>query len=214
LTAIERAAALGIRVSLGHTNASAEVLRAAQRAGATGFTHLGNGCPQQMDRHDNILWRVLDRSGLAASVIPDQIHVSPTLFRLMHRLIPAHQLLYTTDAMAAAGAKPGRYTLGPMELDVGEDQVVRLPGRTNYAGSALRPIDGVFRAARMLGCGWRDVWFHFSQVPAAFLGLPSGLAVGRPATFCLLKLTENGDGGELGMVVEGRELCWQRAIFR
>ena len=75
-----------MRVSLGHTNASAEVLRQAVAAGATGFTHFGNACPQELDRHDNILWRALDTPGLTAGLIPDGIHVSPVLFRLVHRL--------------------------------------------------------------------------------------------------------------------------------
>src|SRR5262249_3317980 len=46
LDAIRLAVSLGIKVSLGHTNASTEILNLATKAGATGFTHLGNGCPQ------------------------------------------------------------------------------------------------------------------------------------------------------------------------
>src|SRR6266496_5041628 len=150
LEAIALARSLDIKVSLGHTNASSDVLRQAVKAGATGFTHLGNACPQQLDRHDNILWRALDTSGLTVSLIPDQVHVSPPLFRLVHRALSTEAIYYTTDAMAAAGALPGRYTIGALEVEVGADQIVRQPGKTNYAGSALRPIDGVFRAARML----------------------------------------------------------------
>src|SRR5205823_8128399 len=87
LNAIALAVSLGIKISLGHTNASAEVLRQAVAAGATGFTHLANGCPRELDRHDNILWRVFDMSGLMVSLIPDQIHVSAPLFRLCHRVL-------------------------------------------------------------------------------------------------------------------------------
>src|SRR5439155_8978926 len=64
MQAIEMAVSNGIKISLGHTNASAEVLRHALEAGATGFTHLGNGCPRELDRHDNILWRVFETLGL------------------------------------------------------------------------------------------------------------------------------------------------------
>jgi len=59
----------------------------AKKAGATGFTHLGNACPQLLNRHDNILWRALDTPGLTVSLIPDQVHVSPPLFRLFHRAL-------------------------------------------------------------------------------------------------------------------------------
>ena len=191
LKAIDLAVARGIKVSLGHTNASAEVLRAAVNAGATGFTHLGNGCPRELDRHDNILWRVLETRGLRVSLIPDGIHVSPPLFRLIHRILGADSIYYTSDAMSAAGRPPGRYKLGSMELEVGPDQIVRQPGKSLFAGSALRPIDGIFRAAQMLGCPWQDVWARFSQAPAALMGLRNELAVGQPADFCVLKVREN-----------------------
>jgi N-acetylglucosamine-6-phosphate deacetylase len=195
LDAIRAAVALGMKVSLGHTNASADVLRAAVEAGATCFTHLGNALPQQLDRHDNVLWRVFDTPGLTVGIIADTIHVSPMLFRTMHRALPAERIYYTTDAMSAAGAPPGRYTIGPMELEVGADQIVRLPGRTNFAGSALRPIEGVFRAAKMLGREWQDVWDHFSVRAARLMDLGEPLAPGQPADFCVVRT--GGDAPEV-----------------
>jgi N-acetylglucosamine-6-phosphate deacetylase len=189
LAAIARAVSLGIKVSLGHTNASAKLLHQAVEAGATGFTHLGNACPQLLDRHDNILWRALDTPGLTASLIPDQIHISPALFRLIHRALPKERLYYVTDAMAAAGADPGHYTVGKVQVEVGADQIVRQPGMTYFSGSALRPIDGVFRAAKMLSQPWQEVWDSFSNRPADFMGLRHQLGPGEPASFCLLRVT-------------------------
>ena len=55
LEAIQLAVSHRMKVSLGHTDASAEILSDAVKAGATGFTHLANGCPRELDRHDNIL---------------------------------------------------------------------------------------------------------------------------------------------------------------
>ncbi len=186
---ISLAASLGIKVSLGHTNAPFKRLLQAHKAGAVGFTHLANGCPRQIDRHDNILWRVFETSGLKVSVIPDAIHVSPPLFRLIHRIIGEENIYYTTDAMAAAGAPPGKYPLGRLQVEVGEDQIVRLPGSPLFAGSALQPIQGVFRAAEMLNSSWRGVWQRFSDAPADLAGIGSGLKVGQPATFCVLRVT-------------------------
>lgn len=192
IAAIRRATELGMRVSLGHSNPSVDDLRAAKDAGAVAFTHLGNGCPQALDRHDNFLWRVLDDGGLVAGVIPDSIHVSPLLFRLLNRVLGPEGVYYTTDCMSAAGAPPGRYTVGRLELEVGEDQVVRQPGQTNFAGSALRPWQGVQRAARMLRVSWREVWGGFAERPLGLMGLDTGLAVGKPAALCLVK--EDGAG--------------------
>jgi len=205
LEAIALARSLGMKVSLGHTNASSEVLRKAVKAGATGFTHLGNACPQLLDRHDNILWRALDTPGLSVSLIPDQIHVSPPLFRLVHRVLRTEAIYYTTDAMAAAGASPGRYSIGPLEVEVGPDQIVRQPGKSNYAGSALRPIDGVFRAARMLGRDWRGAWDGFSICPAKFMSIGVGLTMGSPADFCLVQTDESGGLESLRVFSHGKE---------
>ncbi|MBI5383361.1 MAG: N-acetylglucosamine-6-phosphate deacetylase [Verrucomicrobia bacterium] len=224
IEAIALAASFGMKISLGHTDASAVVLKEAVAAGATGFTHLANGCPRELDRHDNILWRVLElasrssqreeapfrdrrsevrsqikhqsflasagteeRRGLTVSLIPDGNHVSPAPFRLFHRLLDSAAIYYTTDAMAAAGAGPGRFRLGALEVEVGDDQIVRQPGKTNFAGSALRPIDGVFRAAEMLGCSWQETWRRASESPAKFMGL------GEPADWCLVEFDKSND---------------------
>ena len=187
LAAIELANSLGFVISLGHTNATAAILAEALAKGARGFTHLGNACPQALDRHDNILWRVLDLPRITVSLIPDAIHVAPPLFRLVHRLFPPGQIYYVTDAMAAAGAPPGRYSLGTASFDVGRDGVVREPGKTNFAGSSLTPLDGIIRSAQMLDCSWQEVWPHFSSIPRRFAGLPPVWGAGREANFCLLQ---------------------------
>ena len=201
IAAISLAASLNLKVSLGHTNASAELLGRAVHAGALAFTHLGNGCPRDLDRHDNILWRVFETPGLQVSLIPDRIHVSPPLFRLAHRVLAPDSIIYTTDAMSAAGMPPGRYKLAHLELEVGADQVVRQPGKPLFAGSALRPIDGVLRAAQMLGCEWQQVWPRFSTKPAEVMGLQHGLEPDQPANFCLLQIGRNYDLQYFEMIV-------------
>ena len=45
--------------------------------------------------------------------------------------------IITTDAMAAAGAKPGQYQISNITLEVGEDGIVREPGKDNFAGSSV-----------------------------------------------------------------------------
>ncbi len=209
LDAIRLAVSLGMKVSLGHTNASTETLRRAVAAGATGFTHLGNACPRELDRHDNILWRVFETSGLLVSLIPDGIHVSPPLFRLTHRALGENSIYYTTDAMSAAGAAPGRYQLGPLELEVGADQIVRQPGKSNFAGSAIKPIDGVFRAVEMLGQKWTDVWKRFSTRPAEWMGLPCDLLPGAEANFCLLHFSDSAGLNDFQVFCRGKEATSQ-----
>lgn len=190
LEIIPLAVSLGMRVSLGHSNASIAEVAAAVRAGAVSFTHLGNGCPQMLDRHDNILWRIIEAKELHPGLIPDGIHVSPALFRILHRAVDPARFWYTTDAVHPAGAPPGRFRMGDGEVEVGPDQVVRQPGASNFAGSALRPMEGAFRAAEMLGCSWRDVWDRYAVQPRRMMGLDTNmLAPGKPASFCVLDFT-------------------------
>ena len=204
LDAIELAVSLGIKVSLGHTNAPMDVLQSAVRAGATGFTHLGNGIPQALDRHDNILWRIFETPGLTIGIIPDRIHVSKSLFRIIHRQIESSKIYYTTDAVHPAGMPPGRFILGGQELEVGADQVVRKPGQINFSGSALRPLEGVFRAAEMLDIPWQQAWAHCTSVPSHFIGLPDSLSPGQPASFCLLHFAPHSQSEKVEVYIRGQ----------
>jgi len=184
---VAEAVQYGFVVSFGHTNAMAPELKAAVQAGGRAFTHLGNGCPQNLDHHDNILWRVLGEEALVAGLIPDSHHVSPSLFRILHRVLGPMRVYWTTYAMAAAGAPDGEYTIGENSVQVGPDRVVRNPSTNTFAGSALEPIEGIRRGARMLGLSWQEVWDYFSLQPSRLMNLPGDLAPGSPAGFCLLQ---------------------------
>ena len=187
LSAFAKARELGFQVSIGHTNAPEHIMRRVTAGGPTGFTHLGNGCPVELKRDDNILWRALDTPDLMYSLIPDRWHVSPSLFRILHRVIGQNSLYYTTDAMAAAGSVPGKYSLGHLEMEVGPEEIVRLPGTPNLAGSALTPINAIRHAADMLRCDWQDIWKHYSTIPAQFAKLPGGFEPGACAEFVEIK---------------------------
>lgn len=148
IAAIVRA---GVNVSLGHTNASEDEIDAAIRAGARFATHVGNGTPQQMHRHDNVVQRLLARDELIACLIPDGVHLPPFALKNFFRAKPAGRVLFTTDAMAGAGTKPGRYRIGRLEIEVGADGIARNPGGGGFAGSTLTPDEGVRRCAAYLG---------------------------------------------------------------
>jgi N-acetylglucosamine-6-phosphate deacetylase len=128
----------GITVSAGHCDPPLAVLQAAIDAGLSMVTHLGNGCPTSLPRHDNVIQRVL---ALAESLwicfIPDGAHVP--FFALANYLAVAglDRCIMVTDAIAAAKLGPGRYTLSGMEIDVDAAGVARRPGSENLAGSTI-----------------------------------------------------------------------------
>ncbi|MBL4576353.1 MAG: hypothetical protein JKY51_09705, partial [Opitutaceae bacterium] len=58
--------------------------------------------------------------------------------------------------------------------------------KSNFAGSSLAPLEGIFRAARMLDTTLEKVWHRFSDRFTKHLNLPLLWEVGKPADFCLL----------------------------
>ena len=160
----------GVVVSLGHTDASEEEIDAAIHAGATLCTQLGNGVPQTLARHDNIVQRLLARDELTACLIPDGVHLPPFVLRNFYRAKPPGKVILTTDAMAAAAAPPGRYTLGAIEVEA-RDGAVREPGCAHLAGSSLTPDRGVANAARWLGISDDEARTMFSTRAAGLFGI-------------------------------------------
>ncbi len=127
-----------ITVAAGHCDPSVDQLRGAIDSGLTMFTHLGNGCPMRMHRHDNIIQRVLALSDdLFISFIPDGAHISFTALANYLKLVPANRAIAVTDAISAARLPPGRYTLGRWQLDIGEDLVAMAPDGSHLVGSTL-----------------------------------------------------------------------------
>jgi N-acetylglucosamine-6-phosphate deacetylase len=127
-----------VRVSAGHTDASLDQLRGAIDAGLTLFTHLGNGCPMQMHRHDNILQRALSLSDrLNVMFIADGTHVPYVALQNYLRITELERTIVVSDAVAPAGLGPGRYTVGRWDLLIEEDMVARAPDRSHFVGSAI-----------------------------------------------------------------------------
>ncbi len=118
LDLIEYATALGVRISIGHSNALATEARAAINAGAVSVTHTFNAMRALDHREPGILGVVLDDETLFAELICDGVHVAPEIVRLWLKTKgPDHGILIT-DSMAAAGMPEGEYTLGGMPVTV------------------------------------------------------------------------------------------------
>ena len=130
-------AARGKVAAIGHSDAGAAVVARAADAGARMSTHLGNGLPGVLPKLDNPLMAQLAEDRLAAGFIADGIHLPRPALRAMIRAKGPGRAILVTDAVAAAGAPPGRYGFAGMEIEGREDGSVRLPGTGTLAGSAL-----------------------------------------------------------------------------
>jgi N-acetylglucosamine-6-phosphate deacetylase len=102
------------------------------------FTHLGNGCPLHMHRHDNIVQRVLSLSErLWICFIADGVHVPMFALQNYIEMIGVERLVIVSDAMAAAGLGPGEYSLGSNQVVVDENLATWSEDRSHLMGSAL-----------------------------------------------------------------------------
>lgn len=127
-----------VTVSAGHTDASLDQLKAGADAGLAMFTHVGNGCPMQMHRHDNIIQRALAmRERLTLCFIADGVHVPFLTLRNYLRCAGIERCAVVTDGVAPAGMGPGRYKLGRWDLLIGDDMVARAPDGSHFVGAAI-----------------------------------------------------------------------------
>ena len=126
----------GILVSAGHCDPSTDVLDRAIEAGLAAFTHLGNGCPLALHRHDNIMQRVLAADRLAwVMLIPDAVHLPPTLVRTIIRAVGIERVIAVTDATAAGGMGAGRFSLAGREVVVDAEGAAWAADRSHLVGS-------------------------------------------------------------------------------
>jgi N-acetylglucosamine-6-phosphate deacetylase len=184
---ITYATTLGVRCSLGHTNALASEARTAIDAGATSATHTFNAMRALDHREPGVLGIVLDSEKLYAELICDGVHVAPELVRLWFRSKGAERGILVTDAMSAAGMPDGRYKLGDLDVDVRDGRALLAGdlarGAHTLAGSVLTMDRAVANLRQFTGASIADATRLASHNPAAMLGRPelTRLAPGSPA---------------------------------
>ena len=173
LALIEHLVDAGVRVAIGHTAASAQEIADGISAGATLATHLGNGCPQLLPRHPNPIWELLAADAVWASLIVDGHHLPASTVKAMVRAKGAERTILVTDATAAAGCQPGRYTIGGVACELGDDGRVSLPGTPYLAGSALTLDRAIGNTVRFTALPIDTAIAMASTIPAAYIGEPA-----------------------------------------
>jgi N-acetylglucosamine-6-phosphate deacetylase len=162
----------GIVVSAGHTDATLDELRGAIDAGLSMFTHVGNGCPMYMHRHDNIVQRALSLADrLWLCFIADGAHVSFVALGNYLRIAGEDRAVIVSDAIAPAGLGPGRYTLGRWDIVVDDDMVPRAPDRSHFVGSGITMRQSAANLRQVLGLPDATVRRLTHDNPRALIGV-------------------------------------------
>lgn len=177
---IRHAVGRGVRVSIGHTNATAAEARDGIAAGAVSATHTYNAMRALDHREPGVLGVVLDDENLFAELICDGVHVAPEGVRLWRKAKGAKRAILVTDAMSAAGMPDGEYTLAGMPVQVARG--VCLSGGV-LAGSVLTMDRAVANLREFTGANLEEAVGMASTNPAAMLGRPelTRIAAGQRA---------------------------------
>jgi N-acetylglucosamine-6-phosphate deacetylase len=185
LDLIAHATAQGVRVSMGHSNATEVEAKAGLDAGAVSATHTFNAMRAIDHREPGIAGVVLDKRGLYAELICDGIHVAPAMVRLWLRA-KGERAILVTDGIAATGMPDGPYTLAGVPIIVADGKASVTGAPETLAGSVLTLNRAVQNLQDFTMCGLDQAVRCASSHPAAMLGLSDTIAslrVGQPANF-------------------------------
>jgi N-acetylglucosamine-6-phosphate deacetylase len=187
LDLIAHATAQGVRISIGHTNATSPETKAGIDAGASSATHTYNAMRALDHRAPGVLGTVLDSTRLFAELICDGIHVAPELVRLWLKAKGPELAILVTDSMSAAGMPDGAYTLGLFDVTVAHGKALLREdlerGKETLAGSVLTMDKAVANLQAMTGASLGLAVNLASANPARMLGLDPSIRPGSVANF-------------------------------
>jgi N-acetylglucosamine-6-phosphate deacetylase len=175
------ATARGVRVSVGHSNATAAETRAAIAAGATSATHTFNAMRPLDHREPGILGTVLTDDSLFAELICDGIHSAPEMTKLWWRAKGPNRAILVTDAMSATGMPDGEYRLGGLTVQVADGRAM---SDGVLAGSVLTLDRALANFLAFTGATLEQGLRLLTGNPAALTGFQAeagSLAPGSPA---------------------------------
>ncbi len=187
----------GVRVALGHSNASYEQAQRAIDAGATQAVHVFNAMRPFAHRDPGILGAVLTDDRVVAEVIADGVHVAGPALELLLRAKGSSGIALVTDGVSATGQGPGPCRLGSFEIQVERDpqtgELVCRNAEGKLAGSVLTQDRAVRNMVRFTGVTLCDAVRMASWNPARLLGLDERKGCLRPGSDAdLVVLEPNG----------------------
>ncbi len=186
---ISRLARAGVKVSLGHSDATSAEAKAALRAGAQAFTHLFNAMSQMTGREPGMVGAALTDAASFIGIIADGHHVHDATLRVALAAAPHDRFMLVTDAMPPAAGGPDSFTLqgrtvarfeGRLQLDDG-----------TLAGSNLTMDEALRHGVNKLGVPLADALQMASRNPARFLGRGDLGIIAPGALASLVHLDDN-----------------------
>lgn len=168
----------GVKVFLGHSNATAGQVSAALEAGAVGFTHLYNAMSPMQSRAPGMVGTALANDASYAGLIVDGYHVDPQCCNVAIRAKGTDRMMLVTDAMAIAATTLTEVPFFDTRI-LREGDKLTTPDGT-LAGSCLTMMDAVRNTVQLCGVSLADAATMASKTPAQMLGLAGDMGSIEP----------------------------------
>jgi N-acetylglucosamine-6-phosphate deacetylase len=173
---VGRLAATGVRICLGHSNATYLETKAAMSEGLVGFTHLFNAMRPLASREPGPIGAALESPESWFGMIVDGFHVDPVMLRLALR--GGARPMLVTDAMPPVGGKQTCFNLYGDTIHSNRGRCLRQDG--TLAGTNLDMATAVRNCVRLLGVPLESALRFASAHPASFLGVQRWLGYLAP----------------------------------
>lgn len=213
---IRQAVAQRVVISIGHTAATPEQIRAAVDAGAKLSTHLGNGAHAMIHRHRNYIFEQLSDPRLTASLIVDGHHLPPSLVRTFIKVKSPLRTVLTCDAAGWAGCPPGVYEskLGRSEI-LPSGKLVVAGQHELLAGSAQETDVCVANVIEFAGVTLKEAIDMTSKNPARLLGCEvARLRRGSLADLVVFRITPDKQRLDVEATIASGELMYGEIAVR
>jgi len=186
LVFIEELNKTGVIASIGHSDATADMVSQAVEAGARHVTHLYNQMSPFHHREPGVVGASLLEDELTVELIADFIHSHPKALDVAFRQKTAQRVILITDAMRAKGLEPGMYDLGGQDVQVSHNEA-RL-GDGTLAGSVLTMEHATKNMKSATGCTDSELVAMTSTNAANQLGLPNkgSIEAGKDADLTII----------------------------
>ncbi|MDB9486935.1 N-acetylglucosamine-6-phosphate deacetylase [Dolichospermum circinale CS-537/01] len=185
---------LGITVSLGHSQATADESQQAFAQGATMITHAFNAMPPLHHREPGLLGAAINDSRIFCGFIADGQHVNPMILKILLRA--SKSLFIVSDALAPLGLADGIYPWDNRQIEV-INGTARLQDGT-LTGTTLPLLVGVQNLVKWQVCDIEKAINLATDAPRKAIDLPT-FSPNQPAHL----LRWNYDP-------VGKELSWKR----
>ena len=139
---------------------------------------MGNGIAQILPKKDNPILGQLAEDRFSASFIADGVHQQPHVLRVYLRAKQSSRTILVTDGTSCSAAFPGRYSLGQVDIEHQQEDIVYIPGTKMLAGSAATLSKCVANVVDWYGVPFDEVIRWASEQPRRLIGLPESLLIG------------------------------------